>query len=1025
MTFDDLYRDETGTARPRLSRSASYDGKSTARRERSRSRDRATSKKNGESRDQKSKKKGPARSSSASQDSRRGDAVTTSRVADGPSRSYATQGPMAEFQFATGALPSNQYPPVSDYPSYSQPAASFRPALTSGGSFGEAAEFYNDQGQSVEHQPGVRPDAPSILMPANTPHLMTPSMVAKPPKETGSGAAAEFYGPGSSKPPRPAMPGGFDDGPLPAKPPGPGKPGKMPRPSASAAAAGAAMAAGLSHEHQYATQMGNTSGAEHSYGDVHGNSMALVPVHPPPGQEPLGSSHSHVPLYAAGAAGIAAAAYGAHHGSAHHHSFDAHGGHTHSDPFASGTVAMRRERRGPMTKLMDWWKDYDDVRKMEEYTEYIGVCRHCFDPRSSPSDAPRKHHYRRRRSSEFRPNGVSKESRYYTSDSDSRCKSSRSWVATGLAGYGLGKVGKALWNQRNDFNDTRSIKSGRAGRSRTSLAHSRSRSRSRSRGGEYHSEFMGSSRRRSRSRDHVIKLSSDRERKSHSFVRHRSSSRSRSRSPERKRPGLLTSAIASSAGGSAASKAHKRHRSRSPSPHKVVVRPGRRSGDHHYARVRPRRSSHGSVASSSVVDLSQSHRSQSGILGGFFEGPPRKTRTRRKKKKKGFFALGNASSSSSDSNLAFGAGYDRRRKVARRRSSEDKLNTALMGLGATAAALAATQNGRAKHANHRAEVGVVRGPRSHGERALVRRPHSPSVDEDDGEWESLPDDDASDSANYSSGLAFGSSDSETGSRKGRESLASEPGRNRWGWRWGRQRRSRPSLTSDEDVRISSNAGPAPPVIAPGAVSRPNESAMSSVSSVPTLQSVYAVPTSNPTNFDAATRSGMIYPQPSPTVTSRPENVTIQHPQPLSQVPGTIYTSLPPTQPGYSAPVGPPVFAQSPPRGQSKPVAPESTRSSATSQATRPLPLRRGNSSPVLSPRKKNPMLPAIATGIEAGVVAKSALSRRQSSPTNVRFDLTKEQAKKDRDRLKEEARRDEKKPPSKGEPGPHRGAVAK
>lgn len=44
----------------------------------------------------------------------------------------------------------------------------------------------------------------------------------------------------------------------------------------------------------------------------------------------------------------------------------------------------------PLQRFVDWWNDYEDVRRMEEYTEYIGVCRDCFDS-SSPGRDPRAH----------------------------------------------------------------------------------------------------------------------------------------------------------------------------------------------------------------------------------------------------------------------------------------------------------------------------------------------------------------------------------------------------------------------------------------------------------------------------------------------------------------------------------------------------------------------------------------------------------------------------------------------------------
>lgn len=84
-----------------------------------------------------------------------------------------------------------------------------------------------------------------------------------------------------------------------------------------------------------------------------------------------------------------------------------HSGHVHHQP---------PRKRGALGRFVEWWQDLEDVRKMEEYTEYIGVCRHCFDPRSAPGDAPRRHHYHRRGSRD-RQHRVDKDSRYSSSSS--------------------------------------------------------------------------------------------------------------------------------------------------------------------------------------------------------------------------------------------------------------------------------------------------------------------------------------------------------------------------------------------------------------------------------------------------------------------------------------------------------------------------------------------------------------------------------------------------------------------------------
>ena len=100
----------------------------------------------------------------------------------------------------------------------SQFAVPYVPGISHADSFGAAAEYYGDTGESVQHQPGVRPQQPSVIMPLDTPHLVAASSTANPVKDTGSGAAAEFYG-SSNTDTTPAVPGAFvDEGPTPPKP---------------------------------------------------------------------------------------------------------------------------------------------------------------------------------------------------------------------------------------------------------------------------------------------------------------------------------------------------------------------------------------------------------------------------------------------------------------------------------------------------------------------------------------------------------------------------------------------------------------------------------------------------------------------------------------------------------------------------------------------------------------------------------------------------------------------------------------
>ena len=990
----------------------------------------------------------------------------------------------------SGGLPpiSQSHSPMSAHVSEQFPgqnpaqfAAPYRPALSPGGVFGAAADYYGDQGQSVQYQPGVRPQQPSVIIPADTPHLMAASAVANPPAETGNGSAADYFGstsntpqgppsiqPSASKPPRPGMSGSFGSSPGPSKPPRPhsskpsssskpSKPSKIP--AGAALAGGAALGYALGHEsesHQSSAQVNGAQNTSVSFYQQDSNvpvgasalSLAATdgshaddlygppaPIKPPRPGKHSESSHSNLPLYAAGAAGLAAGAYGLHHYGSNQHSSSMPGAFPESSqqyggpspsagPYMSGgmaTIGTGHQHRGPVTKLVDWWKDYEDVRRMEEYTEYIGVCRECFDPRTTPADAPRKHNYSRRRSSELRPSGINKESRYYPSDSESRRKGKgkASLIATGITGYGIAKVGKALWKQKNDF-DTYSIKSGLEARSRTSLASS-SRSRSPKRRTSQAIEV----RRRTDSSDR-IETGITQEGKTYKIVRHRS----RSASPRRDHKGALVgAALGAAAGAAVVSHSRKKHRSRSNSPQREYVRHRKRSSDYERRQTKSYRSSRSSLSSSSIVDISRTERSQSGgMFGGFFSKAPEKRKKVHTKKRKGFFNFGNGSSSSSNSELAFGYGYVRKRKSKKRQDSDEDLKATLAGLTTTAAAISVAQ-GRSKRGKSKSELVAVRESKGKGKgkHQIYLPDHSPhsSSDEEDG-WESAAEDDASESSGVMSGLAFGDFNF-SDKRKSQESLLSESsGTSKWGWRWGtRKKKKVPSPTTSSGSLIGPTvAGMAGAAVIGNSLGR-NESAMSSsVSSVPTLQSFYAMPTpGDPNSYDAVRRTGSTSSQSQSIQITRPENVSLQHPQPKQTVPGTLYTSKQPIQSSYAAPNGPSVFANTSPQIPSQPASfqpglvesPEQGFSSSFEERPPRMPPRRGNSSPILSSMRRDTAI-GVAAGVAAGTVAASMASRhqrRQSSPmSNVRFELTEQQSqdqakKEDRERQKAQARKDE------------------
>ncbi|KAF2201206.1 hypothetical protein GQ43DRAFT_44934 [Delitschia confertaspora ATCC 74209] len=1031
----------------------------SARRDRSRSRDRDDKKKSKSKSDKKRRSSG--RTSTIVDDP---SSIPTSRGVEelmraGPSFSTQVSTPgFTQFPGQVGAPSMSGVPPpihpahpmtshVADQFPGQNPSQFTEPYMP-GHSFGAAADYYGDQGESVQHQPGVRPEPPSVIIPQDTPHLHAASVQANPPEETGSGAAAEFFGSGSA-----AMPGAFEDTPAPPKPPRPsshkpssssGKPDKPSKMSSTAAlAAGAALGYALGHgnnEHQSSSssfyqQNHNASHAatDGSYNATYHTADIPPPKPPRPGHESSNSSnshshsHSHAPMYAAGA-GPAATAYDNNHHSSQLHSSSMPGafpGDTQvyggQGSLMMGNMAMdtKREQSNPISKLVDWWKDYEDVVKMEEYTEYIGVCRGCFD--SPVQSAPRKHNYRRKRSGELRPSGIQKESRYHnhnhsdkdsryyyhSSDAESKRHGTKSVLAAGgLTGYGLAKVGKALWNQNNDFDDTYSIKSGRETRSSTSRRH---RSRSRSRSYDRHrSSYDNRSEIRYGGdfRDSISTGVTGSGKIYKTAPHHRKtgthSSRSRSSSPDRK-SGILGAVVGASVASSVASHNRSNHRRNSRSSENAFVRHPRHSSDYEYKQSRPHRrashrSSRSSLTSGSIIDISRTSKPQSsGFFGGFFSPPPEKQEKRRvthSKKRKGFFNFGNASSSSSGSDLAFGTGYVKRRNSAKRRNSDEKFHAALVGWGATTAAITAAQHGRIKHGRpHQPEVVTVRRKQRSKDHSRRSSHSAYSADDDEEGWESIPEDDHADSSSVDSGLAFGDLTSLKGKKSSDSLLSDASGTNKWNWRWGfnksgKKKKKVASMASHENIaHPSHHVGSVLAGAATGAAYSQVGSAMSSASSVPTLQSVYAQGTQDPNRFDTVTRMGSVPGTQTLPVTSQAQGVYVQ-PQPIPQIPGSMYYPQPSSQPAHVEPSGMPVFSNIPPQ----PTYPAPLRSSMVEQHP-PLPPRRANSSTTLSSWKHDALVAGATVGITAiGASALKSGSRFQDSPTNVRFKLTEEQA---------------------------------
>lgn len=567
------------------------------------------------------------------------------------------------------SLPEHQFP--GEMPStYTQP---YRPP-------GQAATYYGDQGESVSFQPGVRPNQPSIVTNAEQAHLMEPSVDARPPAEPSSlgqaGAASTYFGnsavsndsgvgysnPRPSQrmeydPDRPSHHGGFGASPRSSPTPGgfANRPPPQPQPPQFSSGGG---------------QFTSSAAAEYYSGSAFQTPPRLPQTsfdgsgpHSAPAGAGAGASfaNSNLPLY--GAAGLAAGAASLHH---HHHTEHDHH-HSHgvsgmSNPahYSSGATQVLYQRehkhRSPLGKFVDWFRDPKAVAEYEQYTEAIGVCKYCFDPMSSPADAPRRHHYRPKRTSSGSRYGsttrVDKTYRYSSDEERKRRTGVKKVVAGGLAGYGAAKVGKAILKANHDFDDTYSVQSGRPfAANRVSFQGEETRSTTRSKqrysstddlrdshekGSK--SQSSGTTRRRDKHRS--------RRRDSSASSSSRGISRGAALSTGLGAAGLAMGAVALNKKSRRESGGRSRSRSRSP-PSKKTYYSKRVSPMHSY------------------VDLSTTNSGPTGVAG-FFTSPSANKKLG--KKPKGFFTFSNASSSSSDADLAYGAGTVRRKRSTRRLS---------------------------------------------------------------------------------------------------------------------------------------------------------------------------------------------------------------------------------------------------------------------------------------------------------------------------------------------------------------------
>ncbi|KAL5335033.1 hypothetical protein BJX70DRAFT_402009 [Aspergillus crustosus] len=882
---------------------------------------------------------------------------------------------------------------------------------------GEAADYYNDQGQSVADQPGIRPKPP-LVIPNSQAHLMTASPSANPPPEPSSvggvGAAADYYTdepghgaqpiygsesrpPKPSKPSRPSIPAAaaatygvgsysseqiFTESPAAYAPPVSAYNNKPPQSNShshgvgtavGAAAAGAAAGYMLSHHHN------SSSSSDH---------VSQYTMQNPDDISQVGVGHSGAPvnpaLYAAGAAGVAGAAYAASPLHPHHAAI------YHGSPFQGGAMAFQQRQRGPLDKFIDFWRDPEGVGKFEDYTEAIGVCKYCFEPGTTSKNAPRPHHYRRRRSSDRIRVGsrVDKLNRYASSEDEGRRHKSTksSWIPAILGGYAV----KSLFDNRV-FDDSYSVKSGRvAGAYPDSESTSASDKRSRTSRGEYKRSNRSDSQDRTHRVDHHdlkpsrydgARITARPRSRSPSHSRSRSRSRSSSKS---KSHTLRDAAIGAAIGTAAVSVAKSRHRdrSRSPSP----SRPSRKS--------RGRKSS---SSDSSIDNISRPAKTAVGGFGSFFSASSENRKKRKNKRSRSIFSFNNSSSSSLDNDLAFGSGYAKkllgksRRRSSKEKKEEKDVDAKLLALGATATALAASSPRRNRRAG---EVFVGQGSRS-------GRSDNTSSASNDGGWEDM---DSGEASSVSSALAFGPSDQFARAN----SHSSDSSSSGWGWGWGaksKKKKEKKRRSKSPEHHIATGAAVVAGALGTAALAsgyhRDAKPPSQPPSSAESLQHVAPMPTSDPSRFEAIPVSAF---PPEPQLV-RPGPIPLQQPQPVTPVSQAVYT----TQGApYSAPIIPAFESPFPSyEAQVRDVQDNQweQKSSVYPQRVTELPNderrhRRSDSTPIF---QTDPLDSAPDLGLK-----RRSTTRDQAS---VQFDLTKEQEDKQRraehlERLKRDVERE-------------------
>ncbi len=829
--------------------------------------------------------------------------------------------------------------------------APYRPPLSANqGGPGLAAEYYGDGGQSVSQQPGVRPQLPFVRPPQT--QISASAGVTPTGPGAASAVASSFNGSINSDMGQASLSNISTTNnvsapfqqqyvlePIPTYPPGSIKPDKIYQSSSApavatlgAAAAGAAVGYMVNNtSHQY--QSGSTSNSA-------GGSQRLS--HPPQNFDPASTSappyrpekYSHqpsaIPLYAAGGAGATGVVA----------STSQHNNHNHSALYQPSAMAHQHRHRGPLHLLVDFFKDPEGVAKFEEYSEYIGVCKDCFSPGSSPRDAPRKHHYRYRRSKERRNSGsrIDKDSRYWSSDSESQRKSKGSWLTTAVAGYGVSKIAEKIFSQSYGLDDTYTFEPGRDRKSpRSNIVHRSSSSPDRRDHKSYiaSSNYTAHQRKRPTDRDRIGYTSDDKVSRKDGRgevsggpsiaaykSRHQSSMESLSRSKSRHRKSGLVQGIIGAALASSVLAPNSRRQSRSPP--KEFVKPKYRNRGESLDRML--------TSDRQKDDINPHSRRPSPPRMDISKGrhhPVERSKIYSKDRKKTRSSNSSIESSSNEGLIRSDDSIQRRRALKARVKEQGNADAALAIAGASI--LASNRIRRNDHPIRTSKP--IATKKSRPDQATISRSDTKSRKKvfftgSEENQEAFASDSEYSSAD--SNLAYGGREIARRKRS-QDSFSSDSSvMRKWGWRWGskKDRVGRPREKPTTHDGHSQHSGP--PFI--GILERPVDvtsgtsytsharktvSEDKNLENTP-LQHVIPLSTSDQYQFDAALQGSAGIPNPL-SVTSRPDPVpiqlyhtpstSIQHPQPIAPLPTTVYNAQPFFVHSYSDPTSYHVFSE--------------------------------------------------------------------------------------------------------------------